>query len=125
MLAECGSCGTRFAPDLERCPQCGARKAEEMPKIIAGLGPSYPEGHGPGDGEEHVHPGFGMPMTGVEHPADGTMSPPVSDDGGGLRAELEEVREELEHVEAEVAPAPPAPPRLPPRRTPPPKVPDE
>ena len=49
---------------------------------------------------EAEHPGTGEPMTAVEHPADGTMSPPVSNDAPAAAA--------------------PRPPRVPPRRTPPP-----
>lgn len=29
---------------------------------------------------EHVHPGYSEPMVGVEHPADGTASPEISND---------------------------------------------
>jgi hypothetical protein len=97
-----------------------------MAKIIAGSGPSYPEGHAPGDGEEHVHPGYGVPMEGTEHPADGTLSPSVSNDDGeayhvdsgdpGIHAEGIEVLK----VPAEGASAEPAAtlPRTPPRRPP-------
>jgi hypothetical protein len=44
------------------CPQPPCRCGEE------------PEG-------PREHPGFGEPMTAVEHPADGTMSPAISNDG--------------------------------------------
>lgn len=95
MLAECEGCGTRFAPDLLSCPHCGLERAEdEMAKIITGVGPSYPEGHAPGDGEEHVHPVADAPEAAPEAP-EPAAEPPVP--------------------EAES----PAPPRVPPRRTPP------
>lgn len=66
------------------------------------------------------HPGTGEPMTGIEHPADGTMSPPVSDDDPVPPAPPVVAPE----AEAEAAPAtppaaPPAP-RTPPRRAAPP-----
>ena len=61
-------------------------KLEEAQAVIAEL--------------EAEHPGTGEPMAAVEHPADGTLSPPVSNDAP--------------------APAAPRPPRVPPRRTPPP-----
>lgn len=35
------------------------------------------------DDEEREHPGTGEQMTGVEHPADGTLSPPVTGTEGG------------------------------------------
>lgn len=90
------------------------------------------------------HPGTGEPMTGIEHPADGTMSPLVGNDepfhieGGCAGAEgLEVLRVPAEGAASEApapvveekaeAEAPPAaraaPPRTPPRR--PPAVPRE
>jgi hypothetical protein len=99
-----------------------------MAKITA-EGVSFPEGHAPGDGEEHVHPGYGVPMEGAGHPADGTMSPPVgSDDPGGLymihsgdpgvHAEGVEVLKVAAEDAATDLPAPAAVPRTPPRRPP-------
>lgn len=68
-----------------------------MPKIT-GAGVSFPEGHAPGDGEEHVHPALAE----ASEP-DGAVLP---------EPDAEPVTE---------APAPPAgPPRTPPRRVPPP-----
>jgi hypothetical protein len=80
-----------------------------MPKITS-AGASFPEGREP-DGALN---GAGEEMHGTEHPADGTRSPEVGNDGGG--AALPAV---AETGAAEPA-APPAPPRTPPRRTPPP-----
>lgn len=104
MLAECGGCGTRFAPDLDRCPHCGSEeRAGEMPKITAD-GPTYAEGHAPGDGEEHVHP-----------------QPAETPEGAGEAAEPAAGAPE---TPAEPA-APSAPPSAPPRRIVPPEPPGE
>ena len=103
MLADCAQCGTRYAPDLAACPNCGSAEREgEMAKIITGVGPSYPEGHAPGDGEERVHP------------------------GEPFHAEILKIAAEGAQAESAVTAEPPAgppvtlPPRVPPRRTPPP-----
>ena len=126
MLAECGSCGTRYAPDLAVCPHCGSSKRKgEMAKIITGAGPSYPEGHAPGDGEEHVHPaegGFLLPEDvrsqvlayGEELARPLGTGSPVVVDGGAQAAPAEPP-----------AAVPPRVPLPPPRRTPPPAVPGE
>lgn len=68
------------------------------------------------------HPGTGEPMTGIEHPADGTMSPPVSDDDPVPPAPpAAPVVEEKAEAEAAPATPPAAPaPRTPPRRAAPP-----
>ena len=86
------------------------RGLEEMPKITAD-GPSYAEGHAPGDGEEHVHPGTGEPAEG----ADGTPSPEISNDAPDGAPEPEQVTQD--------SPAPP--PSAPPRRIAPPEPPGE
>ena len=133
MLWRCLGCGTRYAAGLPRCPHCRSEEYEEdgMAKITSG-GVSFPEGHEPDGGEEHVHPGTGGEMHGIEHPADGTMSPPVSNDEPGGAAPPEPDAEPVTEApappadpEPEPAPAPaPAPaPRMPPRRPPAPKSP--
>jgi hypothetical protein len=75
------------------------------------------------------HPGTGEPVTAVEHPADGTMSPPVSNDPAPGEPEPVQVTQlpagELAVPEGDVQapgaapePAPAVPPRVPPRRPP-------
>jgi hypothetical protein len=98
MLAECAACGTRYAPDLMTCPNCWSEeRTDGMPKIT-GAGVSFPDGHAPDDGEEHVHPA--VPAEASE--PDGAVLP---------EPDAEPVTE---------APAPSAaPPRTPPRRVPP------
>lgn len=55
---KCEECGClEIAPTLDFCPQC--RTARPVAKVSEGTGDE---------------------MTGTEHPADGTMSPPVSND---------------------------------------------
>jgi hypothetical protein len=61
-LWHCADCGTAYAVGLTCCPQCSS---EHRAGAVTGL---------------QEHPGYGVPMTGIEHPADGTMSPPVSSD---------------------------------------------
>jgi hypothetical protein len=51
-----------------------------MPKILPDGTVTYEPGREPGGPREH--PGYGEPMTGIEHPADGTWSPPVSNEDG-------------------------------------------
>jgi len=67
---------------------------EQLADVKAGLAEANAE---VAELEAQEHPGTGEEMHGTEHPADGTVSPPVSN-GGGVQ---------------------PAPPRVPPRRTPP------
>lgn len=65
------------------------------------------------------HPGTGVPMEAVEHPADGTMSPMVGDDEPVPAEVPGDAPVVAPEAEAEAAPAAPAaPPRTPPRRPP-------
>ncbi len=68
--------------------------------------------------EAQEHPGTGEPMEGVEHPADGTMSPLAGSDPAPGEPEPVQV---TQLPEGEFAVPEPAhvPPRVPPRRTPP------
>jgi uncharacterized OB-fold protein len=98
VLAECAKCGTLYAPDLEACPNCwSTERTGEMPKIT-GAGVSFPEGHAPGDGEEHVHP---------------VAEPPTV-----AEAEAEVAQAAADLAAAEQAPAPAHAPVAPPRRPP-------
>lgn len=45
------------------------------------------------------HPGYGEPMTGTEHPADGTWSPPVTNEPGPREAPGEPVTQAPEQTE--------------------------
>lgn len=77
-LMHCRRCGTDFAVGMPYCPQCTATDAHEvgadgMPKITKHGGPSYPVGVLPEGPEPEA----------VDHPADGTMSPPIEGDGSG------------------------------------------
>jgi hypothetical protein len=97
VLQECGTCGTRFAADLAACPHCWTpaggpgpsgddgqgdddddedEEGDGVPKITRHGGVSFPAGHEPDS--LHVHEGYGAEMHAIEHPADGTWSPPVS-----------------------------------------------
>lgn len=84
-----------------------------MSAKITGDGPTYAEGHAPGDGEEHVRPGYGEPMTGVEVPADGTEATISNEDG-----EPGEQVTQLPPGEFAAPEPPAAAPRTPPRRPP-------
>jgi hypothetical protein len=94
VLRVCLGCGTRYAPDLRACPNCGSTECAAdheqeagVPKITTGGGASHPEDLAAVSALSGLHPGYGEPVTGVEHPADGTFSPPVrSEDGGEVRA---------------------------------------
>lgn len=140
----CKACGSLWAPGAPCCPDCrsAGHLEEEEPVKITNSGVSA----GPGDFRPNGHPGTGEPMTGIEHPADGTMSPEVGNDGDGEQvvqlppgefAEpdgpalymvnegevphgpegLEVLKAPAEGAEAE-APAVRTPPRTPPRRSP-------
>jgi hypothetical protein len=136
-LHHCVSCTAAYLVGLARCPQCGSEERTEEPVKITRAGVST----GPGDMRPREHPGAGVPMEGTEHPADGTMSPLVSNDDGepgeqvaqlppgelaepepyhitsgdpGVHAEGLEVLK----VPAEGAKAPAVPPKAPPRRPP-------
>ena len=76
----CAACGCLYAAGAPCCPECRSTEREEdgVPKITRESGPSYEPGHEPAGWREH--PGYGEPMTGVEHPADGTFSPPVTNE---------------------------------------------
>jgi rubredoxin len=102
----CAECGAQVAAGAPRCPECPSTKFEAVLQ---------------------EHPGTGEPMEGVEHPADGTMSPPLSNDDP--QAEVVELAEDAAGPEPEAEapaepqatdaapePAPSAPPRTPPRR---------
>lgn len=80
----CPACTARYAVGLAACPQCGTPSTQggDVPKITREGGPSYGEDRDPGAAAEHVHPGTGEPADGIEHPADGTMSPAVSNEPG-------------------------------------------
>jgi hypothetical protein len=91
-------------------------EAAEVPKILPNSQVTYEPGREPGG--PHVHPGTGVPMEGVEHPADGTLSPPVSNDGEGEPGEPA-VPEPPAEPEASPEPAVAPPVSRPPRRTPP------
>jgi hypothetical protein len=94
VLWVCLGCGTRYAADLKACPQCGSTECvadheqeADVPKITKWGGASHPEDLAAAATLSGLHPGYGEPVTGVEHPADGTFSPPVSsEDGGEVRA---------------------------------------
>ena len=76
----CAACGCLYAAGAPCCPECRSteREGDGVPKITRENGPSYEPGHEPAGWREH--PGYGEPMTGVEHPADGTFSPPVTNE---------------------------------------------
>ena len=76
----CAACGCLYAAGAPCCPECRSteREGDGVPKITRESGPSYEPGHEPAGWREH--PGYGEPMTGVEHPADGTFSPPVTNE---------------------------------------------
>lgn len=76
----CTACGCLYAAGAPCCPECRSteREGDGVPKITRESGPSYEPGHEPAGWREH--PGYGEPMTGVEHPADGTFSPPVTNE---------------------------------------------
>jgi len=97
----CAACGALWAAGAPCCPACrGLEHTEEdgVPKILP-------------DGTVTYEPGREPPGTAVEHPADGTLSPPVSNEpapgqppGAGV------TREPVPAPEPEPAPAPePAP----------------
>jgi len=68
-----------------------------------------------------VHPGTGELLEGAEHPADGTMSPPVSNDDGEPGEQVVQVPEGAPAQDAAPVPEPAAPaaaPKSPPRRPP-------
>lgn len=111
MLWVCEGCGTRYAESLEACPQCGGgerhaaheaapaadggedEEADEVPKITTHGGATFPQDH----------PGASAQMEAVEHPADGTLSPPVDNGGGPVQAAVTVLPPEPEAV-----PEPPA-----------------
>ena len=76
----CAACGCLYAAGAPCCPECRSteREGDGVPKITRESGPSYEPGHEPAGWREH--PGYGEPMTGIEHPADGTFSPPVTNE---------------------------------------------
>jgi hypothetical protein len=92
----CRACGCLYTPGVPCCPACratvhddeaapAAGEEDEVAKIdrfsavsVAGVTTVHASAILP-DGAQ-VHPGFGTPPQGIEHPADGTMSPPVSND---------------------------------------------
>jgi len=129
-LNHCGNCTAAYAVGLAECPQChSTERVEEGAVKITRAGVSV----NPGEMELRGHPGMSEPMTGVEHPADGTLSPEVTnedppgdeayliEDGDpGVHAEgLEVLRVPAEGARAEAPAAPPAPVRPPraPRRS--------
>lgn len=97
-----------------------------MAKIAPDGTVTYEPGHEPGSGEEHVHPA--APGMAVEHPTDGTMSPPASNPPVPGEPEGEQVANvpvpEAESAEltppapasAPDKPAPKSPPRRPPSK---------
>lgn len=135
MLADCGACGTRYAADLAACPHCWTPAGEPAPSgddgqgdgdgdddeegdgvpKITKRGVSFPAGHEP-DGAR-VHEGYGAEMHGVEHPADGTWSPPVSSEPDVQDVPQAEVTPEPARAAAKPSaapkPAPPLPPKAP------------
>lgn len=93
--------GASNAWDVLTCAECGAQVAAGAPRC-----PECPS-------TEFTAP---EPAQGVEHPADGTMSPEVGNGAAPGDPEPEQVTQMPEGESAEpVAPA--APPRVPPRRT--------
>lgn len=82
----CAACTCRYSVGAPCCPQCRSteREGEQVPKIRPDGRVSYEPGREPGG--PRVHPGYGEPMEGVEHPADGTWSPPVDNGGGEVSA---------------------------------------
>ena len=99
----CAACGCLYAAGAPCCPECRSteREGDGVPKITRENGPSYEPGHEPAGWREH--PGYGEPMTGAGHPADGTFSPPVSNEDG------EEVRAAVTVIPPEGEPPDPAP----------------
>lgn len=101
MLQDCGNCRTRYAAGLAACPHCwtpapagdpaaageegGDGEGEgELPKITVSGGVSHPEDKGAVSALPGLPAGpvTGIaradgPLAGTEHPADGTMAPPV------------------------------------------------
>jgi hypothetical protein len=83
----CRACGCLYTAGAPCCPACRSTvhdtEEDEVAKIdrfsavsVAGVTTVHASALLP-DGAQ-VHPGTGGPMQAVEHPADGTMSPPVS-----------------------------------------------
>lgn len=90
----CLKCRCRYAPGAPCCPQCrsaahdeeavpAAAEEDEVPKInrlgvaSAGSVTSVRASAILSDTEMREHPGFSGPVTAVEHPADGTLSPAI------------------------------------------------
>lgn len=114
MLWVCEGCGTRYAESLETCPQCGGgerhaaheaapaadgsedEEADEVPKITTHGGATFPQDH----------PGTGAQMEAVEHPADGTVSPPADNGGGAVQAAVTVLPPEPPAAPAPKKPAP-------------------
>jgi len=110
---ECAACGAQWAPGAPRCPECPStkhREVDEVPKINRAGVVTF-EADARLAGAEASLAALDATVA-VEHPADGTMSPEVGNDGPG---EPEPVAGDAPVPE----PAPKAPPRTPPRRTPP------
>lgn len=115
MLWHCAACTAAYAVGLPRCPQCGSVNREEdgMPKINRQGVATYETD------AKRAPAADGAPVAAVEHPADGTMSPPVSNPPAPGAPAGEPVTDEPEAPAAEPAPPAPSPLKSPPRRTPP------